>query len=168
MTKLTAMDEFFLHQIPEPLPNVVTHHQHWRESLFFIVHPRDELGDCFILTMATFPAREEMDVLQLGHYGTTPTIGLLGCPNLPRDHAAPLDTADPGGSVYVVEEHGPVLEYGVDGDDATEVPQAGAGLDGELVVTISVESGHTRVDHVDELVRRLGDDVVAGDHEGII
>ena len=80
MPKLTAMDELFLHQIPEPLPNVVTHHQHWRESLFFIVHPRDELGDCIILTMATFPAREEMDALQLGHIGTTPTIGRHAVP----------------------------------------------------------------------------------------
>ncbi len=42
--KLTAMDELFVHQIPEPLPNVVTHHEHWRESLFFIVHPRDAAG----------------------------------------------------------------------------------------------------------------------------
>jgi hypothetical protein len=75
MPKLTNMDEFFVHQIPEPLPNVVTHHQHWRESLFFIIHPREELGDCLILTMATFPAREELDSLQLGHIGDTPTIG---------------------------------------------------------------------------------------------
>jgi 3'(2'), 5'-bisphosphate nucleotidase len=103
-----------------------------------------------------FLRREQYAVCLARVDGTTPTIGLLGCPNLPRDHAAPLDTADPGGSVYVVEEHGPVLEYGVDGDDATEVPQASDSLDGELVVTISVESGHTRVDHVDELVRRLG------------
>ena len=35
MPDLTAMDEYFVHQIPEPLPNVVTHHEHWRESLFF-------------------------------------------------------------------------------------------------------------------------------------
>jgi hypothetical protein len=75
MPKLTAMDEFFVHQIPEALPAVVTHHQHWRESLFFILHPRDELGDCLILTMATYPARAELDALQLGHVGTTPAIG---------------------------------------------------------------------------------------------
>ncbi len=39
MPRLTALDEYFVHQIPEPLPNVVTHHQHWRESLFFVMHP---------------------------------------------------------------------------------------------------------------------------------
>ena len=75
MPKLTAMDELFVHQIPEALPAVVTHHEHWRESLFFIVHPRDRLGDVIILTMATFPAKEELDALQLGRIGDTPTMG---------------------------------------------------------------------------------------------
>ncbi len=75
MPKLTRMDEQFVHQIPEPLPNVVTHHQHWRESLFFVLHPRDGLGDCVILTMAHFPARAELDSLQLGHIGSMPTVG---------------------------------------------------------------------------------------------
>ena len=63
------MDELFVHKIPEPLPNVATHHEHWRESLFFIVHPRDGLGDVVILTMAHFPKREVMDSLQLGRIG---------------------------------------------------------------------------------------------------
>jgi hypothetical protein len=66
---LTAMDEYFVHQIPEPLPNVQTHHDFWRESLFFIAHPRDGLGDVLILTMAHFPKAQEMDVLQLGRVG---------------------------------------------------------------------------------------------------
>jgi hypothetical protein len=69
------MDELFVHQIPEPLPNTVVHQAHWRESLFFIIHPRDALGDVVILTMAHFPARGELDVLQLGHLGGQPTIG---------------------------------------------------------------------------------------------
>ena len=49
--QLTAMDEFFVHQIPEPLPKVKTLHDFWRESLFFIAHPRDQLGGVIILTM---------------------------------------------------------------------------------------------------------------------
>ena len=69
MPKLTAADEFFYHQIPEPLPNVATHHQHWRESYFFVCHPRTAPGDVIILTMAHFPAREQMDALQLGRIG---------------------------------------------------------------------------------------------------
>lgn len=68
------MDELFVHQIPEPLPNVVTHHPFWRESLFFVVHPRDDLGDVVMLTLAHFPARGEMDSLQLGRVGDAATI----------------------------------------------------------------------------------------------
>lgn len=74
MPRLTALDEYFVHQIPEPLPNVVTHHQHWRESLFFVLHPPHRLGDVIILTMAHFPARGELDSLQLGQIGSTPTV----------------------------------------------------------------------------------------------
>ena len=74
MPRLTALDEYFVHQIPEPLPNVVTHHHHWRESLFFVVHPPDGLGDVVILTMAHFPARRELDALQLGMVDGTPTM----------------------------------------------------------------------------------------------
>jgi len=66
MPELTPMDELFVHQIPEPLPNVQTHHEHWRESLFFIAHPPDGLGDVVILTLAHFPRRGVMDSLQLG------------------------------------------------------------------------------------------------------
>ena len=69
MPKLTPADEFFYHQIPEPLPNVVTHHPFWRESLFFIMHPREELGDTIVLTMAQFPRAEIMDAMQLGIIG---------------------------------------------------------------------------------------------------
>ncbi len=69
MVKLTAADELFVHQIPEPLPNVVTHHDHWRESYFFVAHPRNGDGDVVILTMAHFPKSEEMDSLQLGRVG---------------------------------------------------------------------------------------------------
>ena len=69
MAKFTALDERFAHQIPEPFPNVVHYHQDWRESLFFIMHQRDEPGDVLILTLAHFAARQEMDSLQLGRVG---------------------------------------------------------------------------------------------------
>ena len=69
MPRLTAADELFVHQIPEPLPNVGAHHDHWRESYFFVLHPRAGSGDVVILTMAHFPKREEMDALQLGRIG---------------------------------------------------------------------------------------------------
>jgi hypothetical protein len=71
---LTAMDELFVHQIPEPLPNVETFHDHWRESLFFVAHPRDRLGDVVVLTMAHFPKHGHVDALQLGRIGGQPTM----------------------------------------------------------------------------------------------
>jgi hypothetical protein len=78
MPPLTAMDELLAHQLPEPFPNVQTHHPHWRESYFFIVHPVDTLGDVVILTMATYPQREQMDSLQMGRVGGVPVIGHQG------------------------------------------------------------------------------------------
>jgi hypothetical protein len=72
VARYDAADERFGHQIPEPFRNTVIHHNDWRESLFFVMHPTDRLGDVFILTLANFPARNEMDSLQLGRHGDTP------------------------------------------------------------------------------------------------
>ncbi len=69
MPPLTAMDEHLVHQIPEPLPNVVAHHPHWRESYFFVAHQPDDLGDLVILTVASYPQRQQMDSLQMGCVG---------------------------------------------------------------------------------------------------
>jgi hypothetical protein len=79
---LTAMDEQFVHQIPEPLPNVVLHHPHWRESYFFGIHRPDALGDILFLTMAHFPQRASMDSLQMGRVEGVQLIGY---------HARPYD-----------------------------------------------------------------------------
>ena len=75
MPRLTALDEFLVHQNPEPLSVVQQHHQHWRESLFFVAHRPDALGDLLILTMATYPARAVMDSLQMGRVGGERVIG---------------------------------------------------------------------------------------------
>jgi len=66
MPKLVPADEYFYHQIPEPYLNVMTYHEHWRESYFFILHPRDSLGDVVILAMAHRPKLKMMDAVQLG------------------------------------------------------------------------------------------------------
>jgi hypothetical protein len=73
MPRLTPLDELFIHQVPEPLPNVATHHEHWRESYFFVLHRPDHrldadagADDVLMLALAHYPAREEMDALQLG------------------------------------------------------------------------------------------------------
>jgi hypothetical protein len=113
------MDEFFVHQIPEPLPNVATFHDHWRESLFFVMHPRDGLGDVVILTLAHFPKRQAMDSLQLGRVGGQPAAAF---------HERPYD-GDPHtmsvGPVHI-EITEPFRTVTLEVDD---VPAAALGLD---------------------------------------
>ena len=72
---LTAMDEHFVHQIPEALPNTFLHHPHWRESLFFAVHHPETPGDVLFFTMATYPTREVVDALQMGKVGGEQILG---------------------------------------------------------------------------------------------
>ena len=74
MAHFDAEDERFGHQLPEPFRNVVHHNDSWRESLFFIMHKRNEPGDVLILTLAHFPAHNEMDSLQLGRVGGSPVM----------------------------------------------------------------------------------------------
>ena len=117
MPRLTPADELFVHQIPEPLPNVVTFHDHWRESYFFVVHHPETPGDVVVLTMAHFPKREEMDSLQLGIVDGNFVFGR---------HVRPYDgdphtTAVGPATIEIVE----VGAY--DGEQPAEVP-LGAGL----------------------------------------
>ncbi len=97
MPPLTSMDEHLCHQLPEPFPNVQTHHPHWRESYFFIAHRPDRLDDVVILTMATFPHREVMDSLQMGRVGGESVMGFQARPFNGDPH-----TADVGGARVVV------------------------------------------------------------------
>ncbi len=69
MPKPTAMDEYFVHQIPQVLPQVVLRHRHWRESYFYEVHDPSGEGDAFFFTMAHYPASDGMDSLQMGRVG---------------------------------------------------------------------------------------------------
>jgi hypothetical protein len=79
VTRPTALDEQFVHQVPELLPNVVTHHQHWRESYFFDLHDPGGTpdGDVVFMTMAHYPARSRMDSLQMGRVDGHQLIGYL-------------------------------------------------------------------------------------------
>jgi hypothetical protein len=87
------MDELFVHQIPEPLPNVAHLSRHWRESYFFELHRPDAAGDVVFLTMATYPALQRMDSLQMGRVGGERLIGLLA-----RDFGDDPHATDVGGS----------------------------------------------------------------------
>ena len=74
MPTLVSADEYFYHQIPEPHLNVATYHEHWRESFFYILHPRSAPGDVVILTMAHYPKRQIMDSLQMGRINGQPVF----------------------------------------------------------------------------------------------
>ena len=119
MPRLTPMDEFFVHQIPEPLPNVVTHHQHWRDSLFYVLHPRDHLGDVVILTLSTFPAREELDSLQLGRVGGTLQYARHARPFAGDPHSmvcgpVTIDIQEPLRTVHLRVDDGPGVPVAMD------------------------------------------------------
>ena len=78
MARPTPLDEQFVHQLPELLPKVATHHQHWRESYFFELHDpgAGPDGDVVFLTMAHYPARARMDSLQMGRVAGEKLLGL--------------------------------------------------------------------------------------------
>src|SRR3954463_3597453 len=93
MARPTAMDERFVHQIPELLPDVATRSLHWRESYFFELHRPDARGDVVFFTMAHFPAREIMDSLQMGRVGGKPVWG-----GVSRSYEGDPHTTDVGGA----------------------------------------------------------------------
>jgi hypothetical protein len=74
------MDEHFVHQVPELLPNCETRSPHWRESYFFDLHRPDAAGDVIFFTMAHYPLRESLDSLQMGKVDGTPVLGLQARP----------------------------------------------------------------------------------------
>jgi len=87
------MDEHFVHQIPELLPEVATRSDHWRESYFFELHRPDGLGDVVFFTMAHYPAREVMDSIQMGRVDGTQILGVQGRPYGGDPHTTDVGSA---------------------------------------------------------------------------
>ena len=130
MPRLTAMDELLVHQIPEPFPATAVHHQHWRESLFFIVHHPERLDDVIILTMATFPARGELDALQLGHVRGEPTIARHareydGDPHTMAVGPVTIDIAEPFQRVHLSVAEGEGVPLAMDLTFTARTPHYG-------------------------------------------
>ena len=120
MTKPTALDELFVHQIPELLPNTSHHHPHWRESYFFEFHDpaAGPLGDVAFFTMAHYPAQERMDSLQMGRVDGRQFLG-----HLERPYAGdPHTTAVPGARVEIVQAFEEIHLF-------ADPDQAGLGID---------------------------------------
>ena len=119
MVRLHAADEGFVHQLPEPLPNVATHSEHWRESYFFVLHPPGGDGDAVIVAMAHYPAREVVDALQMGRidgqivfarherpYGGDPHTTAVG--------PVRVDIAEPFRTVHVTVADDPAAAFTAD------------------------------------------------------
>ncbi len=98
MAKPTAMDEQFVHQLPQLLPQVATRHEHWRESHFFDLHAPSGEGDVIFFTMAHYPWHQRMDSLQMGRIDGDQVMNYLARP----DDGDPHTTEVPGARVEVV------------------------------------------------------------------
>jgi hypothetical protein len=95
----TALDELFVHQTPDLLPRVATHDPHWRESYFFDLHRPDARGDVVFFTMASYPASQTIDSLQMGKVAGRDILGRLDRPYGDDPHTTSL----PGAKVEVVK-----------------------------------------------------------------
>src|SRR5579871_457070 len=98
MARPTPMDEYFVHQIPQFLPEVAVHHPHWRESYFYDIHDPSGAGDAIFLTMAHYPAHERMDSIQMGRVSGERCFGYSARPY----DGDPHTTAVPGVRIEVV------------------------------------------------------------------
>ena len=77
MARPTAMDEQFVHQVPELLPDVGPAPRTGGRASSSTSTTRDGTGDVVFFTMAHYPARERcMDSLQMGRVGGVRIIGL--------------------------------------------------------------------------------------------
>jgi 3'(2'), 5'-bisphosphate nucleotidase len=82
------------------------------------------------------------------------TLGVMGCPNLPADHAASLETADAEGTIYTAQKGGGGWQQvgtHIDGSCTrvrTPAFTAGTGVR----VCESVEAAHSKHDDVDRVI----------------
>lgn len=113
-----------------------------------------------------FLRREQYAVCLAHIVGSDPIVGVLGCPNLPRDRTARLDDRTDAGAIYLAGPSGPAFEVGLDGldvrplivdDPSAHVSRVGVRKsDDDIVITHSVDTGHTRLDRVQAVLDRMG------------
>jgi 3'(2'), 5'-bisphosphate nucleotidase len=111
--------------------------------------------------------RREQYAICLAHIvGSDPIVGVLGCPNLPRDRTARLDDRTDAGAIYLAGPSGPAFEVGLDGldvrplivdDPSAHISRVGVRKgDDDIVITHSVDTGHTRLDRVQAVLDKMG------------
>jgi 3'(2'), 5'-bisphosphate nucleotidase len=102
-----------------------------------------------------FLRREQYAVCLAEIVDAQPTIGVLGCPNLPRDPEQALDDHAGAGAIYLAGPSGPAFELSLDASAVHPLPLAGD-LPDTIVVTHSVVGEHTRLDRVQAVLERIG------------
>ncbi|MBX3364457.1 MAG: 3'(2'),5'-bisphosphate nucleotidase [Phycisphaeraceae bacterium] len=87
-----------------------------------------------------------------------PTVGALGCPNLPRDFGAPLDLADPHGCLYTSIRGQGAFERALDnpGEAPVRIRRLDHDPDQPISVCASVEKEHSNVSDTDRILQHVG------------
>jgi 3'(2'), 5'-bisphosphate nucleotidase len=87
------------------------------------------------------------------------TLGVMGCPNLPADHAAPLDVADARGCIYTARKGGGTWEQigsQAEGGTCHRVTAAPFIRTSGIRVCESVEAAHSKHDDVERVLELAG------------
>ncbi|MEZ6242485.1 MAG: 3'(2'),5'-bisphosphate nucleotidase [Phycisphaerales bacterium] len=89
--------------------------------------------------------------------GDTPTVGVMGCPNLPVDMSEPLDVPDPAGCMYLAIKGEGVYETAADdaGAALTRITRLDHMEDDPISVCASVEKAHSNVDDTDRVLEHI-------------
>ena len=82
------------------------------------------------------------------------TLGVMGCPNLPCEHDAPLDGADPTGMVYFAEQGKGA--FSVNGEGTPRRISVAAPSQHAIRVCESVESSHSKQSDTQRIMETLG------------
>lgn len=83
-----------------------------------------------------------------------PTIGVMGCPNLPVDMSEPLDERDPHGCLYMAIKGEGIYETRCDTEkaDLVRLTRLDHDADDEIVVCGSVEAAHSNMSDTDRIL----------------
>jgi 3'(2'), 5'-bisphosphate nucleotidase len=83
-----------------------------------------------------------------------PTIGVMGCPNLPVDMSEPLDERDPHGCLYLAIKGEGIYETRCDTEkaDLTRLTRLDHDATDEIVVCGSVEAAHSNLSDTDRIL----------------
>jgi 3'(2'), 5'-bisphosphate nucleotidase len=83
-----------------------------------------------------------------------PTIGVMGCPNLPVDMSEPLDERDPHGCLYLAIKGEGIYETRCDTEkaDLVRLTRLDHDANDEIVVCGSVEAAHSNLSDTDRIL----------------